>query len=369
LRFTLGGLVPWQGWDKNPQVEDYTQLVDINAGVYVNPESWPIDHYLPIHTGDTLLSTQMDWETLRLNLIDTDKGDHPYLIQMSTVQAGNDVYQVGKRLFDPLNLRLSAGGPTPLTGTMRDLAKDGRFQFRWKRSAFTACQVAVHPATDQTAPRQSFSLEALPGFAEHNSPGVSMDLLYWRFPTGAADFDLGEVALANPPLGFERRLNAAFTFFKTSTLPDGDKVMAGGDIRVVTNALPTAERMLEPVVTPVLEPMVDGRSWFDDQAISTLTPRLSWIPPAVGSPSGYTVFISRLDKGTYGWASGALVGRIYTKECGVHVPSGILQPGCRYLLKITAYQMPWDPSAAPWLSRGGANGQADCISGILTLTQ
>jgi len=133
----------------------------------------------------------------------------------------------------------------------------------------------------------------------------------------------------------------------------------------VLPSFPTAP--LRPQVSPVTGALIDGASYFADQTLSSPTPTIRWNPPAVGSPTYYTVRIRRMSAGLTGGVLKADVARIFTAGTQVVVPPGILQPGSYYDVRVTAVVQPGHSIATlPYESQWPTH-TAPAFSGLLTL--
>ena len=91
-----------------------------------------------------------------------------------------------------------------------------------------------------------------------------------------------------------------------------------------------------PIIPPGA-PTVDGKSLFEDQALSSATPTLAWTAPSIGKAGLYWLRFTRLYKG----AGGATerdngVPALWTDGSSLTVPPGVLLPGEVYVLVINA---------------------------------
>ena len=50
--------------------------------------------------------------------------------------------------------------------------------------------------------------------------------------------------------------------------------------------------VLEPIVSPVRDLVIDGQEAYTDGMAVTTTPTVSWTPPIVGPPDGYIVIVA-----------------------------------------------------------------------------
>ncbi len=101
---------------------------------------------------------------------------------------------------------------------------------------------------------------------------------------------------------------------------------------------------IRPPVTPARDPRLNGKSAFDPLVGITTTPTLSWSPPAVGSPSVYSVsvyYVDTLKDGTKGFF---FRGFFHTSETSVPIPPNFLQAGKPHVFGIHAVV---DPAVDP----------------------
>jgi hypothetical protein len=211
------------------------------------------------------------------------------------------------------------------------------------------------------------TLEILPGFpCPEDFTGTSA-LYGLSFPPPIlTNQALGILQYGDPfPAAWSRTLN----FFQVAMVPlpapGSDAtvpfLLAGGET-VVPSSSPLA-----PLVTPVQNPTINGRSLFTATTLSTTSPTLSWSPPSSGSPYGYLVqpcILYHLDNGsgeTYGAAAA-----FYTAETSLRLFS--LSPGSTYVFTISALV---DGAAnietAPFRS-ALPNGYADLVSAPVTIS-
>jgi hypothetical protein len=169
------------------------------------------------------------------------------------------------------------------------------------------------------------------------------------------------------PAGFEATCIAFIQVHKSFKLPGTTTgTSATGYIWVETNSLPTANAPLLPMVSPVQYPTIGGQAIANDVSGVGVQPVLSWIPPVLGTPTGYIVYLRHLTiSGTR--TAATTIARIFTTDSSVMVPPGLMTPGEAYSLQIRAEASPgWDPGQSPYRSdKPVPLGFADVISGII----
>jgi hypothetical protein len=99
---------------------------------------------------------------------------------------------------------------------------------------------------------------------------------------------------------------------------------------------------MTPALSSVQNPKINGKDFFEAQGNVGLTPTLSWDPPALGTPSRYSVRIRRLRRNPQDPTTtiAANVGTVFTPSTSLTIPPGVLQPGAVYAFRIRAFQSP-----------------------------
>ena len=95
--------------------------------------------------------------------------------------------------------------------------------------------------------------------------------------------------------------------------------------------------VIEPELTPVRHPRIQGKDAFAPQSGVGLTPTLSWKEPRRGKPSSYVVQINMISAPASDDTVIAIQARVY-KATSFTVPPGLLVPGKTYNASITAIQ-------------------------------
>jgi hypothetical protein len=123
---------------------------------------------------------------------------------------------------------------------------------------------------------------------------------------------------------------------------------------------------LAPVGGPVTQPLIAQQDAFKAHTGVGTTPTLSWQPPALGTPTRYTVFVYQLTISPTKEVTGSVVvGRLITQETQVSVPPGIMSSGNYYYFKFeTGYQGGLAPQTL--LAFGSPNCGAAAVSGAVT---
>jgi hypothetical protein len=189
------------------------------------------------------------------------------------------------------------------------------------------------------------------------------------------DGDFGDITYGNPfptswtPfVGLSYEINVPFSASGAKTSVD-----VPAELYLGTTQMPTKDAPLAPVITPVLNIKLNGTLFTQALTAATLSPTLTWDPPAAGVPTGYRVTIYQLS--AVGSTSGFQpVLDLFTNDHSMVIPDGLLLAGNEYFFGIRAYQIPSVDftiapyhGAFPWshadmltpvLSTSGVNGNA-----------
>jgi hypothetical protein len=117
---------------------------------------------------------------------------------------------------------------------------------------------------------------------------------------------------------------------------DGNKVGVGPVFLIQTPA-DSLPAVLEPTLSPIRLPLIQGKDAFTAQTGVGLTPTLSWTAPALGQPSSYAVEIIMVSPPDDENSIGFVQTRVYGGT-SFTVPPGLLQAGKTYAADITAIQ-------------------------------
>ncbi|MEG9438504.1 hypothetical protein JAO29_20355 [Edaphobacter sp. HDX4] len=214
------------------------------------------------------------------------------------------------------NLSLATGGPNTLSGALSPTVP-ASINLSVKGSAWASLSDHIAP-TAPTALGGSFNL-SVQSYISADGPNVSsskpIDLL-WTGGNGAGgncpggnltsgrfsdllisptnpplttDVEAGAVQYSDPfPSAWRRTFRVCQTASVAVPMPGGST--QNFDLtNIQTTSLPTTT--VKPLISPVQNPKINGDDLFTAATINGTAVTLSWDPPAIGAPYGYTVAI------------------------------------------------------------------------------
>ena len=315
------------------------ELVSSNLGTdgYLSGET-------SVPDGTTALTNYItdygDISGLGFRLADPTKGDRFYVNQLVDQTGDLFTYTTISKSFAPAPVTMTAtpAAPYALNGTFT-AARNQKISFAWWRSRFEAFGVHVHP---QATPYYQY-LEISPmAWGSDAWYGYSGDLLGAQLLPGDITDITPTVSFGNP-YPYSWGITAAVShFFRTPTrLPgttSGGLTVGMNDWRRIDSFLAGP---IAPRITPPAGLFVDGVNAQQDSTLSSLTPRVSWRAPLIGTPSSYRVRVSRLYLDSTGKRTlSATVASLVTANTSVVLPPGVLQVGQKYAITVYAYLTP-----------------------------
>lgn len=325
------------------------------SGSQSRTDAWPLSLALRPAAGATSHSATFRWNSTillaGLGLPDASKGDVLYVTQreprpLSCAGSATQVAVVAAaRLaafpaFVPgqattLTAELT---PVPLRTIPADVQVD----------QFSALAAAMGPgAVPDTLQGINLAVFSLP----HTSAGPDAPDLVAR--NGYMQLLPGEAGCPTMPYGdaFDEvwkpylQLVAPYEASMTSAAGNRTHTMSYQSYVAVDASLPA---QVAPVLGPVAQPLVDGRDVAGNLATPVgLSPVLSWSPPAIGAPTGYTVSIYEL-AGVGGSLRPVLVASV-TSGTSFRIPAKFLSPYRFYFAQIVANREPWQsPDGNPF---------------------
>ncbi|WP_375771315.1 hypothetical protein NR798_10570 [Archangium gephyra] len=295
-------------------------------------------------------------------LVNASRGDRLYVNHTTTRDTDTFSYTTIDRFFTPGPVTMSATTSTDLSGTFQE-APQYTAGFEWWRSRFEAYQVQVHPQSRPTS--QWLSISPTP-WSSDSWYGYSGDLMFASL-SGITDL-VTTVTYGNPyPFSWGAVATFSHNFSTPTRLPgttSGGITASLSDTRRLSTAIAGP---IAPRVTPPWDLTVNGFNAQQELMLPTLTPRLTWKAPLVGTPSAYRVRITRLYVSGTRTAT-SIVGTLHTTGTSVDVPPGVMQLGQKYAITVYAYVAPGVSLAAqPYVMESLVDvASASTVSSILS---
>lgn len=320
------------------------------------------DRFVTLADGQTDLAFTFDLRDAaggnQVSLIEGSRGDRLYFAQLApgTTSAGVP-YMAMSRLAQLPSFDTLVGGQVTLPPTvLSDVQQMNSIEADFRGSEFKAALTAgANPATafDCGACVGTFAVLGQGGRAEDGFYTSNADLLAMSDPSGT-DIASGIMhygSPANAGLGGEwgELALAQWSGFVRYQLPGKQPTSRGLPSGISMTAPPAAfaaPRQLRPTMSFVRNFRIDGRNGFDDQSLTSLTPTLSWTPPAIGTPTFYSVRVFEV----YADANllrtqTKLAASISTPGTSVKLFPGILQSGHTYAIEMVAADAPEQANA------------------------
>lgn len=289
-----------------------------------------------------LLNYTFELTQLGLGLLDASKADQAYLTQLTTRTTPSAVaYRALGKTWNLPATTMTDGATTAVAGAFLDIPQTSTLRLNWKRSALAAMTPQVNPGA--TVVTTEFGLWASPLGLGQGIPSNAFQLFTYDSgaPSAATDLDLGDLPFGNPFPTAWTPLAETYFVWSVSYLAPGatTPVVQQRSAYTATNVMPTAAAPLAPLLSPVLNPRINGKDLFQNQLAVGTTPTLTWDLPGTGTPTGYVVRAYELknNAGTSQLLSRAL---FRTATRSLTVPPGILLPGSTYVFTISAVRNP-----------------------------
>ena len=262
------------------------------------------------------------------------------------------------------NLSLTTGGQNTISGALNPTVP-ASINLSVKGSAWGPLLDHIAPTTP-TALGGSFYLSVQP-YISADGPNVlgskPIDLIWTKgsntfaFRTSSCpmnqllitDVEAGTVQYSDPfPAAWRRT-------FRVCQSASVDVPVPGGTTQSIsltnsqTTSLTTAT--VKPLISPVQNPKINGADLFTATTINSTAVTLSWDPPAIGTPFGYTVAIMSpitSPVGTFpvGTPPGTIIGTVSrfdlpastlsTAKTSMTIPPNLLTSGKTYFFLITS---------------------------------
>ncbi|WNG16910.1 hypothetical protein [Cystobacter fuscus] len=296
-------------------------------------------------------------------LLDASRGDYLYFTHLIERDNGTSSYMAVDRFFTQ-GVSLRPDETTALEGVFQE-ARPRTLTLEWWRSRFEAYKLQVHPRVTTSEQDITISPTAWSADAWY---GYSGDLMYSYSGAGLTDvvtsftygnpypFSWGEVIILSHFSRIDVRLPGTSSGWLRQGLKDTRRVAD------VAKGGPFAPR-----ISPAQDVTVDGIDAQREHTLGSLTPRLRWKAPLLGTPSAYRVRITHLSANGNSTRT-SHVAYLSTKETSIDVFPGILQPGQKYVFMVSAYLTPGvDLSTHPYANQVLTDvASADAVSSILS---
>ena len=154
-------------------------------------------------------------------------------------------------------------------------------------------------------------------------------------PALTTDFDSGAVQYSDPfPPTWLRSFSIVQCAAVSVALPGGNSTQTFILTNSQSSAVPTAP--LEPLISPVQNPKINGAGLFTANTIGGTPLTLSWSAPAIGAPYGYQVQILTPTSLPSGSSAYSPVATLSTAKSTVTLPANLFSPNGTCLFVITA---------------------------------
>jgi hypothetical protein len=344
------------------------------------------DTYLTKFDVLTCNSQWRQFEDWSFGLADPAKGDQTYVYADLPVADLLNHTWTGHSLADfagPFDLQIADGANVDFSGSMTAQAPNASVRANLAVAQLVSLSSAISP-NFTVAGSPDFLIGVQPFTSDYYlSPSPApvnwgigtrifqiAPLFLYPYSTGYnTDADLGDVSYANPfpaawPAYASLRLLGQVPYLADgATYPTQ---MWGGIVTVTLN-MPTAGSPIGPLVGPPTAVKIDGNDFFQSQPNASTQPVVSWNPPSVGTPDGYSLSIIQLKKtGTI--TKAGTVFTIYTTQDSITIPPELLEPGSAYAFQLEAFKGNPNVETAPRYS-SFPWGYADAFSGTIHVSQ
>jgi hypothetical protein len=298
-----------------------------------------------LNPGDTVFGSTWDWTG---PLSNAGKGDQWYVTQSHTVSQGSVAWRYGARTTPAIAITQEDASSTDLSGTLAP-ASPQTIHLALQGSQFASAAGSM--GANATIHATTVGVYVQPFSSDKGAIGEAESLLETEDQTPlATDVDFGD-------LGFGNSFPASWSPFVSLTYEIALPVTAKGasspvqvpaELYLSGTQLPTKDTPLSPAITPVLNVKLNGAALAQSQAAATLTPTLTWDPPATGVPTGYRVTVNQLTANGSQSAFQPLLD-LFTNDHSIVIPEGVLTAGNEYFFTVRAYLAPKvDFTTAPY---------------------
>jgi hypothetical protein len=330
--------VAWPAWTTAgaSNIGDTFEIYSPNSGAYIyGSNDGPNDP--PPDTNNQFL---FHWSDMAQPIVDLQlPTDAPIFFRM-TQSAQEPLAQVISHISQPVTMPLqipaldSSNKAVALTNvpiTVSPVSGAQNYNLSFAASKCPApSAISPKPLVAGTNPSASVDIDTQPGNVNRGQLAGTPDLVIFgsaASATSLADLSLSNIAVGNPfPSTWELialgGCSYQFQYGAVKLPPFGVSVAAGVS---GTNVA------LAPLVSSPQAPKLDGKDWNADQTLASLTPLLTWSPPAMGTPLAYNISVYQLNASYI-----AKAASIRTSANSFVLPAGILTSGASYFIQITA---------------------------------
>lgn len=295
----------------------------------------------PLPTATALSAYTYDFSQIGAGLLDSTKGDQAYLNQLTTRNAGGNLYRALGRAWNLPALTMTDGATSTVNGAFLDLPQTSTLRLNWKRSALASMTTQVNPGA--TVVGTELGLWASPAGVAFGVPSNAFQLFTYDSgsPTATTDLDLGDLAYGNPYPNSWNLLAETYFIWNVNYLAPGatTPISLQRSAYTATSALPTAATPLAPLVSSVLNPRINGKDLFQNQIAVGTSPTLTWDLPSTGVPTGYVLRVMEL-KNTGGTSQLLTRASLRTTARTLTIPPGVMVPGSTYVITISSVRFP-----------------------------
>jgi hypothetical protein len=322
--------------------------------------SWAADDELDIFNPN--LRQDFDWsENVNVNdtsvqalwpwtgpLSDAGHGDAWYVTQMASRTVGATSWLYATKAIPGITISQADGSSTELDGTLSATAPL-TVHPHVLGSQFAALASVV--GTNATVHSTIVGVYSEPFMASKGEIGEAEALLEINGQDPiTSDVDFGDVAFGNPfPTSWTPFFSLSYEMLVPITAAGATSPAAvPAEIYINTTLLPAASTPVSPVITPAQNVKLNGTSLAAEMSSGSLTPALTWDPPATGTPTGYRVTVYQLGRNGTTSTYQVLLD-LFTKSNNMTIPPGVLLAGNQYFFGIRSYQVPGiDFTSAPY---------------------
>ena len=333
-----GGLTPWDPGG------DEVELVSSNADVLDFPIAGAA-----LASASTSGSVVEDWYASAIGgpLYLLEAADPVTLVDLSTasftVGASTYPYRAATAAGSVTDVATPAAIVTPVSAAGTTI---GSVAVEWDLGNFESLLPVMGPAATVGAAPHTLQVGAYAQGLGYPAPVPRVleapVLLRLQVAAGGP----GSSLVAPAPLGYAHALGSPFWSEWRSVEFDGEVsyLAPGATAPLVATApvgriepMATAATPIDPTLTPVQTPLVNGLGAFFPLTGVGTSPTFSWTAPATGAPTSYTVEIFWLGAQA-GATVSTRVAMLTTAGTEIEVPPGVLATGNTYYARITAVE-------------------------------